>query len=273
MDHGSMENLPYNYRETLRDYFLVRKEVNPNYSLRSFARDLDLSSSNLCKVLDGTKGLSKDSAERVAECLRMKAGEQELFVTGVMAADARSKKERLLAIKDLAKFDYGERKQLRDDYFKLISNWYYLAILELLNLEQFNSDPKWIASELEIEVIEVSEALKRLTRLKLIEQVDGHYQSTGAHLDTINDIPSVHVKKFHTQALQKATKALLNQDVSKREFQSLTIAINDQDIDFVKEQVRAFKESLAGELSKRADNNGANRVYSFNIQFFDLLKE
>jgi len=261
-----------NYREILNEYFLIKKEMNPSYSLRSFARDLDLPSSNLSSVLNGKLGLSKVSAEQITTKLKIVGSEKEKFINLVLASDARSKKEKILARGRLKKHELREKKEIQEDYFKLISEWYYYTILELVTLEQFESDHEWISKQLGVDKKTVNEAMARLVRLGLINKVDGVYHSTGAQLDTTYDTPSYFIKKHNTQMLTKASEAVIHQDVAKRETSTLTIALNGEDIQYVKNKIRTFRNEIDKELMERAKKKGANRVYLLAIQFFDLLK-
>ena len=265
-------NQQHDYRTILNEYFIIRKEMNPNYSLRSFAKDLGMPSSNLSSVISGKQGLSKESAEKIAKNLRIKGSEKNKFIDLVLASDARSKKEKILATARLRQESLLDKKELQEDYFKLISDWYYYAILELITIEDFQSSDKWIAEQLGISLNETEKAMERLVRLGLIEIKNNIYQSTGAQLDTTYDIPSFYIKKHNAQILSKASEAIVEQDIEKREISTLTIAINDEDIKFVKKRIREFRNDLDKELMERTKKNGANRVYSLAIQFFDLLK-
>lgn len=263
----------YNYRDTLKEYLLIKKEINPDYSLRSFARDLDMPSSNLSNVLKGIQGLSKTSATKIVEKLRIEGEEKDLFVDSVLALDARSNKEKILARGRLNKRTQDPSKRIiQEDYFKLISEWYYFTILELITLKEFNSEHSWIAENLEIEESLVDSAMERLVRLNLITKVNGVYESTNAQLKTNSDLPSISIKKHNMQILKKASDAIMNQNVAKREISTLTVAINNEDLDFVKNEIREFKAKLNKDLMTRAAKKGANRVYCLSMQFFDLLK-
>ncbi len=262
----------YNYRDILNEHFLIRKEFNSSYSLRSYAKDLGLPSSNLSSVLKGKQGLSKESAKKISISLKFNKDQSEQFVDLVLACDARSKREKLAAKKRLSQISNSSKTELRDDYFKLISDWYYYAILELLTTDNFYSDEAWISEKLGLSIVETQNALERLVRLKLIKKNNDEYISTNAQLETVNDVPSYFIKKHNTQILRKATESIFEQSVEERELSTLTIAVNSEDIDFVKQRIREFKKDLDKELMARNEKRRPNKVYCLAIQFFDLLK-
>lgn len=271
-DYARMISTATDYRDILKEYLLIRKESNPRYSLRAFAKDLGIPVSNLSNILSGKLGLSKNKAESITEKLNISGLEKNRFIDLVLASDARSKKEKILAQGRLHKYESDDKKELKDDYFKLISEWYYYTILELLTLEGFKSSHRWIAAKLDIAIDEVDEAMSRLVRLGLVKKEGRYYISTGAQLDTSFDIPSLFIKKHNTQILSKASQAILDQDIERRELSTLTIALNAEDIGFVKKEIRIFRNHIDQELMNRSRKKGANRVYSLAIQFFDLLK-
>jgi uncharacterized protein (TIGR02147 family) len=266
------ESTEENYRDILNEYFLIRRESNPNYSLRAFASDLDIPSSNLSCVLNGKQGLSEKSASQITEKLNITGEERSHFVDLVLATDARSKKEKILARGRLRGYQQSSKKSLQEDYFKLISEHYYYTILELLTLSQFQSDHKWIAAQLGVDKKTVDTAMARLVRLNLVECKDKQYISTGVQLDTTFDIPSYFIKKHNVQILNKAKDSLLEQSVDIRETSTLTIAMNVDDLGYVKKRIREFRNDIDKELMLRSKKKGANRVYNLAIQFFDLLK-
>lgn len=266
------EAMKYDYRQILHEHYLIRREFNPRYSLRAFANDLGMRSANLSNLLNGKQGLSYNSAIDLAKKLKLKGSEESYFIDLVLASDARSKKEKILARGRLCEASMWDKKNIQEDYFRLISEWYYFTILELLHLDDFKSDHSWIAEQLGIEKTAVDKAMARLLRLNLIEDNNGIYKSTGVELNTSFDIPSHSLKKYHMQIFNRASEALLNQDVLDREMTNIIVAIGEEDIPFVKEKIRVFRDEINKELTDRIKDRGASKVYTLAIQFFDLLK-
>ena len=93
----------------------IRKEKNAMYSLRAFARDLEIGSTSLSDVLSGKRLLSKKNLEKISETLSLSPLEIE-FLKGELKGNytARSAIE-------------VERLQLEEDSFRLIADWYYFA--------------------------------------------------------------------------------------------------------------------------------------------------
>ena len=62
-----------------------------------------------------------------------------------------------------------EVQQLARDAASLLSDWSHLGILELIHLEEFNPDTRWIARVLGLTPDEVNVAVTRLVRLGLLK--------------------------------------------------------------------------------------------------------
>lgn len=82
------------YRDYLIEAFEQRKEKNSAYSLRAFARDLEILPATLSQILNKKKGLSIQCAKHICKKLNLKQGEKVFFCYSVGALHSRSKKDR-----------------------------------------------------------------------------------------------------------------------------------------------------------------------------------
>lgn len=89
------ENL--DYVSLLKKYFALRKKRNPRYSLRKYAKDLEITPMHLSYILRGQRGLSRRKAEIVAKVLRLSYKDRKTFLQIVSALSARASGERNLA--------------------------------------------------------------------------------------------------------------------------------------------------------------------------------
>src|SRR4051812_24878235 len=103
------------FRIILRNEFVVRFQHNPSYSLRAFARFLEVDQSHLTKILNGVYSPSMKFMQKVGRKL------------GISPAQ----------ISKTAKTNFTP---LPDDEFKIISEWFHFAILELAKTKDFKTD-------------------------------------------------------------------------------------------------------------------------------------
>ena len=262
----------YDYRDTIRNKYSERASRNNNYSLRSFARDLDIPAPRLSDILNHKRGTSVERGKSLAVKLNLNKRETENFLLSIKAIHSRSS-----AIKDLSKKQLlinsreDQKNFLSEDKFSLIANWYHFAILELLTTKNKFFKPSEIARKLGVSKFCAKQALERLARLQLIEiKQNGQIKALTETSFTTNDIPSKAIKLHHEEQLKLAQKALYEQEVTQREIGSTTIAINKNQVQEFKELVRDFRKKI----SALADNSkNKDCVYLLGTQLFRLDKE
>ena len=73
--------------------------------------------------------------------------------------------------------------------FKIISDWYHYAILELTELKEFESDINWISQRLGISKIEAHMGIKRLKNIGLmVEDEDGNLKTSDEFTASPNEV-------------------------------------------------------------------------------------
>lgn len=231
-----------------------RQTRNPSYSLRAFARDLSIGATTLSDVLANKRSLSKTNLNKVIERLAVSPlEEQKLW------SDHKFK---------LQKQETDDRVYLDETIFRLISDWHYIAILNLAKLKTNQASSRWIAQRLGISPTDADEALERLLELKLIKKHRGQMVRTSKPIGTTKDIPSAAIRKHHTQNLHLAEESLHRDPVHTREFGSITMAVNPERLPLVKELLTKTRKKVADLL----DDGATSEVYTLSFQLFPLTK-
>jgi len=235
------------YQKFLKEEYERRALRNPQYSMRAFAKDLDISKSSLHNVLTGQRGLAQKSLDKVFE--RLKVSEKE--------------RNELFAITD------AEHYLLPEEDFSQIYHWWYFAILSLCNVPAAKACPKWISGKLGIEKKTAKEALATLSKMNFIDVTDGKLVRLKKSLSTTNGIPSRSLKLFHSENLERAEKAIFEVDTTDREINSITFATDKEQFEKVKKEIKKFliKSMNTAEKTKNQD-----RVCTMAVQFFPQTK-
>jgi uncharacterized protein (TIGR02147 family) len=258
------------YRQILKHELEARCDQNPRYSLRAFARDLDLAPSRLSELLSGKQGLSRAAAQRICAALNFSKEETDRFCDLVDSLHARSEADRVAASARLRKYEKVSKVyQLQEDAFRVISEWYHLGILELMQLKDFRDDSRWLASKLGISQVQVELAIERLLRLRLLAKENDRLVPAKEQGNVPDDIPSASIKKFHRQILEKASEALYMQGKDQREFGAVVIAVNKSQLAELKADMRKFQHEICTKASEAPDKDG---LYCLAIQFFDMVR-
>lgn len=259
------------YHDLLIEEFNRRKLMNSSYSLRAYARDLNLQPSRLSQILKKKQGISIETAEEISKSLKLDEKKKRWFCMSVGSLHARSNEERLKFQKKVQKYKIEAKHftEIHIENFKLISDWHHLAILELTYLKNFKSDPLWIAEKLDISVDKVVSAIERMKTLNILREESGRLIDVYKFLSIPKDDSSLPIKKFQSQLMKKGIEALYEQDVMNGENTSNIMAIDKSRIQEFKDKFSDFRREFEYEVSK--DKN-KNAVYSFNIQFFEITK-
>jgi uncharacterized protein (TIGR02147 family) len=185
-----------NVASVLNTEFDRRKRKNDSYSLRAFARDLEISPSRLSEILKGSNGLSEKSANHIATKLKLKNLERKFLLDLVLAESARNGKVRELAQVRLA--DSRKLKayqEIKENQFHVIADWYHGAILELPQVQGFQNNYQWVSQRLGITVQQAEDAVKRLQSLGLLEiSKDGNWKVRPEAYSAFSETPSVAIR-------------------------------------------------------------------------------
>lgn len=238
------ENIGLSWLEKLLS---ERVKMNPQFSLRAFARMVDVSPAVLSRIMSGKRQLTFSLATRIADALAL-SPEQRIFNTNET---------------------YAVSSDLSIDCFTAMKDWYHYALTQLIVLEDFSEDHKWISKKLGISELESKLALERLLRLEILDRDSfGKLYKTNLHFSTSTEIASSGIKQFQKQILEKAINALDVVDASERNISSLTIAVNESNLQEAKKEIRKFKLRMTELLTE----GKKTRVYNLGIQLIPLSK-
>ncbi len=223
-------NSTYDYH-SISDFlgaeFSRRKLRNETYSLRAFARDLEVSPSRLSEILSGKHGLSEKTADKIAENLRLKPRDRQFWRDLILSESARNEKVRELAKVRLdAARNANSHVQIKEDQFRVISDWYHAAILELTQVKGFRSDLFWISDRLGITMTDTQIAIERLMHLNLLKiDNSGNWLANPDVFSTFSETPSIAIRRFHRQILSMHIESLIQDPMEDRITQSMIVAI------------------------------------------------
>lgn len=274
---GKPRLITYNdYRLFLRDWYTWKKSVTGGYTYKSFAQEAGFkSATTLQAVLKGKNNIASESISRYTRALKLTKRQASYFYHLVQYNQSTDELEKSTHLEELSRYRYyHEEMRLSDLQFELYSKWYHSAIRELINLEDFVEDPKWIADQLHpsITPAQAAKSLKLLRELQLVyRDSSGKLRQKNAVISTPPELRSLSVRNFNRKMIQLAESAITTVDPKNREISGMTVTLPEELIDELKTDIQAFKENILEKIKKC---DGANTdVYQANFQFFPLLKK
>lgn len=256
------------YQDFLLEEFRSRRSRNPHYSLRAFARDLGMPASKLSQNLRGLCGISVAKAEKIAAKLQLRDDEKQLFLALVESQHARSRVARQQALRSLQKIREEKINEISLEKFSTIRDWYHMAILEMTEIKGFQPDFTWIAEKLGLPADLVKEAVHRLQNLELLRIEDGKWIPSELDTELPGGVPSRTIREHHKQILTKAIVAVDGVGVEKREYSSMTFAVDESMLNEMKAHVREFQRKVA-RMSQQGEKNS---VYVLSVQLFPIVE-
>lgn len=244
----------------------TRQLKNPAYTISAFARQLGLPPSRLSEILKGKIGISVKRAMDISDILKLSEKDKEFFVNLVQAEHDRNPLQRQKAQDKISDF-YDKYASLEEGK---ISNWYHLALLELIGLDE-NLGSEKLASRLGLSEVIAEHSIKELLAMGAISKSETHsgFTIVDANRETAMDIPSESVKQLNEQILSKAAQELRLQDVSNRDFSIAVFGFNKDQLPLAKERIKQFRRDFMKEFESAPHKDS---VYSMSLQFFELTQ-
>jgi len=251
------------YRSILIDEFEVRKARSSSFSLRAYARFLDLSPATLSRVLTSKRNLPLKKVEFISQKLNLDPIRKAAFKKSAEFSKVSLKGLSAVAVSALPSQVLDDQKD-----YNIIAKWEYYAILNLVKTNDFQFCPNWIGKRLNISISRVNRVLTELEERGLIEEVSGQIVRVDKNLETTQDVFSQALRDSHKENLKIAAEKIDQVSIEKRFFSSSTMAIDSDRLDEAKVLIREFREKLSELLSQ----NNLNEVYQFNLQLFPLTE-
>jgi uncharacterized protein (TIGR02147 family) len=256
------------YQQTLKEELALRIAKNPRYSVRAFAGALGIDPGALSRILNGKQVPSFKISEILLSALDLDLKGREKFLTSI------AEKQRNRDITRINPFFREFKKpapqaDLSIDLYRIIADWYHIAILELTYIEGFTFTPEWVSQSLGISRTEAKLAMDRLLQLKLIELKNGEYVKSSEQLSTAHKhLTTPALRKSQKQYIEKAIVSLEEDPTEERNITSMTMAIDPQKLPIAKEMIREFNRHLCEFL----ETGKRKRVYNLNINLYPLQK-
>lgn len=240
----------------LHEIFERRRNRNRRYSLRAFARDMNVNPGRLSEIFSLKYAPGHQVAEKMVAALKLDGSECDRF-WGVLQAHNTLFRETCGA------------RVLTEAAAEIIVDFDHYSLMNLMGTDDYCADPKWAADRLGISSKKVIEMLDRLILFGLIKMdSSSRYVMTDGKLTTTQDIPSQCLKEAHKRLLLHALDSLENIPVEFRDITSITFALDRKNLSEAKDLIRDFRRRMAA----LSESGLKNEVYNLNIQLVPVTK-
>lgn len=238
------------FQELLRTEFQRLVAKNPAFSLRAFAKKLDMSPGAISDLLRGKR---KVSPAKLSEILRRLNLDEQTAAHLIEQARMGRTVGRIL---------------IPEEASNLISNWIYFAILSVYECSQPPKSIADLSARLGISEGDAANAVDTLVRMDFLRtSANGDYKPSGISWRTEDGvIPNQAIIASHQSGLKLASKALEKIHPTKRDFVSITVSANSESLDKARKEVRKFKDRIVKILSVEQ----TDAVFRLNVNLFPV---
>lgn len=250
------------YRAFLLDSLNHIQSRNSKYSATAFVRQAGFGENSrgyFNLIMSGKRNLSSSTILGFARTLKLNDKETFHFENLVHYNQAMTEKEKTLYFDRINKNMKGKTSKafelLRSQY-NYFSNWYFVAIRELVSNDDFKEDHDFIARRLRNKVTkkEITEAISDLINLGLLARNEKGIliQSDDFINFTDTSMNYTVVNAIHAQFLDKAKEALDVDAYENRSASCVVLATDKENFEKIREEIKAFREQL---MNKYGTNN------------------
>jgi uncharacterized protein (TIGR02147 family) len=259
------------YRRYLIDYFKGRKKADPKFSHRYLSRRLGLSSPNfIMMVMQGKRNLTRSLAFKLSQEFGLDEKEAEYLeaMVGFIQAKTNKEKDAYFSRMITLRRSTGVEK-IEEDQYEYYSNWYNLAVRELVTYPDFKDDFNWLAKKLfpPITPAQAKRSVKLLLKLGLITKQGNGYARSSALVSTGPEVSSLAVANFHRIMAERGKAAMDYAKKEERDITACTVNISRRGFEQIKKAVAECRKKV---LAIAETDSPADRVYQVNYQVFPI---
>lgn len=246
----------------LKEKLEERQLRNKSYSLRAFASNIGLSPGGLAQIFSGKKKLSLERAFEIAEALKLPKDQKKLFLLATELDHSKKVERRVELYQRIKKINPKSTTtpfDLSVDQFKLISEWYGLAILECLSSYGSNMTVKEVSRHFGITINETSLTIERLQRLELIEIAeDGQWSRNKANVLISSKVPSEIIRSYYRSVANRSHDSYEKQTPMEKVSAAETFTFDIDQLEEVRKLTDEYLDNLTDLASK-----GVNRTHTY----------
>ncbi|WP_141733674.1 TIGR02147 family protein [Oligoflexus tunisiensis] len=263
----------YSCSDFFRTLHKQTKNETRNYSYRQLSVDLGFSATNLVHlIVQGKRPVTERAATKIVEALDLKRDERRYFLALARLTREKSSEDISRTFREALEIRSGMiTSRLEQDQFAYYSEWYHAVIREMVMLDEFQPDGRWIASVIRpaISAKQAEESLELLQKLNLIQKDPdtGRFVQTNHIISTGPEVMSLSVQKFHQESIPHGLEAMVTTPPELRHISALVLSVSASQFEKIKQEIELFQQRLL-ELERDRSQGNPDRVVRLNMQLF-----
>ncbi len=258
----------------LNEWFIYLKKTKKHFNLNELSKKSEISTANLSLILSRKRPLTEKSFQKMIAHIFLDSIERKYFDQLRIVDQSEIPETRMDALNQIVKI--CKSKSLGSSEYKVfeyLTKWYYVAVFEMLALDDFQLDAAWVQKRLikKISLLEIEQSFNFLkTHIYISKNESGRWVQAKAHLDCREGIFKLSLGEFHRQMLNLASYSIDSVKREDRFIMGQTMALSKDDFIKVKEIINHAVQQI-NEVNKNADKK--TDIYQIEIATFPLALE
>jgi uncharacterized protein (TIGR02147 family) len=258
----------HDYREYLLDVFNERKSRNPLYSYRRFATQLGIDSSQCYRIMAKDLHLPVRFIPQFVKELGLQKRQQQYFEALVGLGRAKTEVEKRQYFREILGLQEVARKVLTREQLSFFSEWHHATMRCLAAADAYKGDWEQFGKCLTppITGTQARQSVDLLIKMGLLIKNGRHgYQLGDAHLTTGQEHQSQIIRDYQAKMLRLASDAAVNYPKEKRNFSSLTFAVDKECLQDIKAMMVEFRRQVQRRI---AESGEPELVHHLSLSLF-----
>ena len=256
-----------NYRFYLKDGYEYLKLKNPAFSENAFVQAAGLGKNSrgyLGLILKGKRNLANKTIIGFSKALKLSSQESLYFENLVYFNQAKTDEDQKYFFERMQASIQGiksKKFEILEGQYRFVNNWHYLAIRELINLEDFEESESYIYKKLKkrVEKKNIMQTIDDLINLGFITRDQNGKLVQSDSIVTFNDNKDnfKNATKLHTRYLEIMKEMMEEETYENRSAQLLTLSCSHDDFEALREEMRNFRDHI---LEKYGESNKTSNL-------------
>lgn len=237
------------FLQLITENFQQLKRRNPRYSLRAYAKKLEVSPGTLSEVMRAKLKLKPERMEKILYRL-----------------DIPVRRKNHLLLK-MGKTAHHERQIVSKEAALFLAPWPHRAALHFFDLETENLSAVELSQRLDISLAETKKCLNQLLKLELLEVNEkGDFRRPQKIWHTTDGENNESVRLTHLSNFELEKKAYQAFDKDEKDFTAMMFAGNRAQLEHLRKEIRKLYEKTILTM----ENGPRDELYQISVSVYPI---
>jgi len=260
------------YRTWLKEAYEARKQESAFFSYRFMAARLEIDAGQLVKILQGKLHMPERGLPRVAKLFALDGRDADYFLELVAFTKARGRKDTAESFNRLMDLKGLDARTMEDRHAAYYLDSRHAVIRSLIGIVPFRGDYEALGRMCDppFSPQAARESVELLESLKLVNRDEkGIWKLGETHVVQGSTVPVHAVRKFQSDVLQLAQRALDEVPPTDREISTQTIAVGAAELPVLRGWVADFWRQV--QLLAQGSNS-PDRICHVGVMMFPVAR-